>query len=394
MQADEEVTVPAKALAPTQRLEQVQDVREVYRFNPEEFLGEGSYGQVIVGELLNTRERHALKFIDPKDNPEWEREVSLLRQCAHPCVQEMLGLYRTKSRFVIVTPVAVCDLREFLFRHGRLAESVAAKFASEMCRGLAHVHSHQVIHRDFKPSNVLLRLGDSCTLSAAIADFGISRTETGGGMTANVQTLWYRAPELLFATMDVLAPSQDQQDRVAIYNSAVDTWSFGLVVFEMLVGKRFMSGATAAECLRQIYCQLGSWPEDVPWNCRKAGQLESWPEASLGPGAVSDKEWPRAASWNVVRCAVCWSPKARHSCGELSNAEWFSLKVAVEVPQKPGQRRPWRSLSLVDPVPRRQASVASAAEAPSHQGEQDHVIVHHCHVVATSLPRHCHVIAT
>ena len=148
------------------------------------------------------------------------------------------------------------------------------------------------IHSVFKPSNVLLRLGDSCTLSAAIADFGISRTETGGGMTANVQTLWYRAPELLFATMDVLAPSQDQQDGVAIYNSAVDTWSFGLVVFEMLVGKRFMSGATAAECLRQIYCQLGSWPEDVPW---------TYSEASLRPRAVSDKEWPRAASWNTRR---------------------------------------------------------------------------------------------
>ncbi|CAO3597759.1 unnamed protein product [Absidia cylindrospora] len=125
----------------------------------------------------------------------------------------------------------------------------------QLLKGLEYCHSHSVIHRDLKMSNLLL----TSTGSLKIADFGLARTFSlpGKPMTPNVVTLWYRAPELLYGD--------------ANYTAAVDLWSAGCIMGELLQHRPLLPGTTEQSQLNLIVQLLGApnnhiWPgfTDLP----------------------------------------------------------------------------------------------------------------------------------
>lgn len=102
-------------------------------------------------------------------------------------------------------------------------------FMQQLLRGLEHCHSRGVLHRDIKGSNLLV---DSNGI-LRIADFGLSTlfcADNKQPLTSRVVTLWYRPPELLLGATD--------------YGVAVDLWSTGCILAEMLAGKPIMPGRT------------------------------------------------------------------------------------------------------------------------------------------------------
>lgn len=95
--------------------------------------------------------------------------------------------------------------------------------------GLEHCHSRGVLHRDIKGSNLLI---DSNGI-LKIGDFGLSTIcdpNNKQPLTSRVVTLWYRPPELLLGATD--------------YGAAIDLWSAGCILAELLVGKPIMPGRT------------------------------------------------------------------------------------------------------------------------------------------------------
>ena len=92
-----------------------------------------------------------------------------------------------------------------------------------MLKGLAYLHSKNIIHRDIKGANILISKDGIVKL----ADFGLARilypNNRNYKYTNRVVTLWYRAPELLLGTQS--------------YNDTVDMWSMGCVFAEMFLGK-------------------------------------------------------------------------------------------------------------------------------------------------------------
>jgi len=106
---------------------------------------------------------------------------------------------------------------------------------------LYFIHSANVIHRDLKPSNLVLNT--SCELK--ICDFGLARARTDAGeMTQYVVTRWYRAPELLIGCEE--------------YTSAIDVWSTGCILAELLLGKPLFEGRDYMHQLRLIIGTLGT----------------------------------------------------------------------------------------------------------------------------------------
>lgn len=108
-------------------------------------------------------------------------------------------------------------------------------FLYQILRGLKYVHSAHVLHRDLKPSNLLLN--SNCDLK--IGDFGLARTTSETDfMTEYVVTRWYRAPELLLNCSE--------------YTAAIDIWSVGCILGEIMTRKPLFPGKDYVHQLRLI----------------------------------------------------------------------------------------------------------------------------------------------
>lgn len=108
-------------------------------------------------------------------------------------------------------------------------------FLYQILRGLKYVHSANVLHRDLKPSNLLLNA--NCDLK--IGDFGLARTTSETDfMTEYVVTRWYRAPELLLNCSE--------------YTAAIDIWSVGCILGEIMTRKPLFPGKDYVHQLRLI----------------------------------------------------------------------------------------------------------------------------------------------
>ncbi|KAL0350013.1 UNVERIFIED_CONTAM: Cyclin-dependent kinase G-2 [Sesamum radiatum] len=111
----------------------------------------------------------------------------------------------------------------------------------QLLEGVKFLHENEVMHRDLKPSNLLVnKMGE-----LKICDFGLSRQlqSESGSYSPRVATLWYRA-------LEVLAGAET-------YSSAVDMWSVGCIMAEMLLKQVLFKRRCEIEQLRIIYMSSG-----------------------------------------------------------------------------------------------------------------------------------------
>ncbi|CAE8633110.1 unnamed protein product, partial [Polarella glacialis] len=118
------------------------------------------------------------------------------------------------------------------------------------CRALAHLHASGVVHRDIKPQNLLVDAQKGHLLK--LCDFG-SAAKVGSGrlgptLVAYICSRYYRAPELIFGATN--------------YTTAVDLWSIGCVLAEMLRGRPLFPGENGVDQLVEIVKVLGSPSRD------------------------------------------------------------------------------------------------------------------------------------
>jgi serine/threonine protein kinase len=116
-----------------------------------------------------------------------------------------------------------------VIRTQELSDDHCQYFIYQTLRALKAMHSANVLHRDLKPSNLLLNA--NCDLK--VCDFGLARSaasteDNSGFMTEYVATRWYRAPEIMLTFKE--------------YTKAIDVWSVGCILAEMLSGKPLFPG--------------------------------------------------------------------------------------------------------------------------------------------------------
>jgi serine/threonine-protein kinase len=191
--------------------------------------------EVRRGDDVLLRRPVAIKLLrddgGPRSVARFEQEAQILARLHHPNVVTVFDTgVDGGERFIVMELVEGPTLRELLDREGRLTPERAAEIASGLASALGFAHGHDVIHRDVKPSNVLL-LPDG---RVKLADMGIARLLSPEALTATMS---------LRGTARYISPEQAQGDRV---DSRADLYSLGCVLFEMLTGRTPFEGNLVA----------------------------------------------------------------------------------------------------------------------------------------------------
>ncbi len=177
--------------------------------------------------------------MDPADaramEKRFKRELLLARQVTHKNVVRIHDLGEIDGITYITMPyVQGSDLATIIKREGKLPIDRALSIAKQVGSGLAAAHEAGVVHRDLKPANIMVEEeGD-----ALIMDFGIARSTTAG-MTMTVGGG-------VVGTIDYMAPEQARGESV---DQRADLYAFGLILNDMLLGRRAGSNSTAVAAL-------------------------------------------------------------------------------------------------------------------------------------------------
>ncbi len=199
-------------------------------------LGRGGMGEVYRADDLKLGQPVALKFLppdvdrDPALLTQLHTEVRMARQVSHPNVCRVYDIDEVDGHtFLSMEYVDGEDLSSLLRRIGRYPQDRGLELARQICAGLAAAHERGVVHRDFKPANVMV----DGTGKARITDFGLAGL---AGEALRAGTPAYMAPEQL-AGGEVTPRS--------------DIYSLGLVLYEIFTGQRALEGRNLAELIHK-----------------------------------------------------------------------------------------------------------------------------------------------
>jgi len=202
--------------------------------------GRGGMGEVYRAEDLRLGQVVAIKFLpaslsqDAATLSRFHSEVRIARQVSHPNVCRVFDIGDADGiPFLSMEYVDGEDLASVVRRIGRLSPDKATEIARQICAGLAAAHERGVIHRDLKPANVMLDGAGKIR----ITDFGLA------GLAASIQGAEIRA-----GTPAYMAPEQLAGKEVTTKS---DIYSLGLILYEILTGKRVFEAATLPELIKQ-----------------------------------------------------------------------------------------------------------------------------------------------
>jgi cyclin-dependent kinase 7 len=281
--------------------------------------GEGTFGTVFLAlDLKHSNAKVAVKRIKLGafvDGVNWTalREIKLLQEISHENVVALLDVFAGAECVHLVFEYCPFDLSHIIEDASVvLSEAIIKSYMQMLLRGCQAMHDAWVLHRDLKPSNLLLSPGGILK----IADFGLARVygSPSREMTSTVVTIYYRAPELLFGARQ--------------YGTAVDMWSVGCILAELMRRIPFFPGRGELDQLGKIFHVLGTPTE------------EDWPGMSTLPSYMAFARQPCTALASHFVAAspefadlLAWmfkfDPNARPTAQQALEHAYFSAHGAI-----------------------------------------------------------------
>jgi len=220
------VEAPANQLEP-----EIEIPRELPKVGLEDFdllkvLGKGGFGKVMLVRKKNTNDIYAMKVLKKEavirrnQVVHTKTETHILKQIRHPFLTRMFFAFQNEGKlYMVLNYLPGGELFYRLKRETRFSIERVRLYSAEIALGLGHLHGLDMIYRDLKPENLLLdEVGHVC-----LTDFGLSKEMV---TTANAAKTFCGTPEYL-------APEILQNVG---HGKAVDWWSLGTLIFEMLTG--------------------------------------------------------------------------------------------------------------------------------------------------------------
>ncbi|MED6107169.1 hypothetical protein PIB30_011437 [Stylosanthes scabra] len=315
-------------------------------------IGQGTYSTVYKARDVTNQKIVALKRVrfdnlDPESVKFMAREILVLRRLNHPNIIKLDSLITspTSRSLYLVFEYMEHDLTG-------LASNPAIKFSEpqlkcymqQLLSGLDHCHSHGVLHRDIKGSNLLI---DNNGI-LKIADFGLASffdPHHSVPLTSRVVTLWYRPPELLLGANH--------------YGVAVDLWSTGCILGELYTGRPILPGKTEVEQIHRIFKLCGSPSEDY-WLKLRLPHSTVFKPPHHYRRCVADtfKDYPHSAV-KLIETLLSVDPAHRGTAAAALKSEFFTSEPLACDPSILPKYPPSKEIDakLRDEANRRQGAV-------------------------------------
>ena len=217
------------------------------KYKPTKILGSGSFGSVYEAKNTIFQNTVAMKVIkkDPNneiDEQEIKNEIDILKKLSHPNIVKIYEFYISNSHYYIITEF--CKEGElFSYIKNKYSERQLAVLFYQVFSGLWYLHDNKILHRDIKLENIMISKKEKDNESGEelfwvkIIDFGTAKIfEKNKKEKDVVGSSYYIAPEVL------------KQN----YNEKCDTWSVGVILYMMLVGRAPFDGKDDEEIISKI----------------------------------------------------------------------------------------------------------------------------------------------
>jgi serine/threonine protein kinase len=242
------------------------------RYRVERVLGDGAMATVVLAEDGELGRRVAVKLLDERlaadasYRARFAREARAAASLSHPNVVGVFDVGEADGRpYIVMEHVEGRTLEERLRRDGALAPYEVCRIGRQVCAGLEHAHAAGLVHRDLKPGNLIERRDGTIK----IADFGIARLN---------ETTELTEAGTIVGTAAYLAPEQAEGGEIT---QAADVFTLGVVLFELLAGRKPWKVESLAELARRRLVPPAELPADTPRSLREAIErsLETDPAA-------------------------------------------------------------------------------------------------------------------
>lgn len=321
---DEDLPLIEKPAVPrgrsTNMLQGCRSVDEYTRL--EGMLGEGTYGVVyrardnITGEIVAIKKVKMAKCNEEGFPITSLREINILLSCNHPSVVGVKEVVNNGDDIFMVMEYMEYELKLLMEATKQPFSIGEVKYLMKsLLEGVKYLHDNWVLHRDLKTSNILLNKEGELK----ICDFGLSR-QYGSPLkpyTSLVVTLWYRAPELLLG--------QKQ------YSTAIDMWSVGCIMAELLAKEALFQGKTEVEQLDKIFRTLGT-PNETGWpgvsklpgfKAIQVKQRENLLRKKFSGTCFTGSPMLSASGLDLLTKLLTYDPEKRITVDDALSHDWF-----------------------------------------------------------------------
>jgi mitogen-activated protein kinase 1/3 len=303
------------------------------RYKPGELIGSGAYGIILSAvDTENNNQVVAIKKLksisDIIDLKRVAREILIMKYCQHeniiPLLDVIIHLNKNQSLNKIADVYLVMekmdsDLQKIIASKQELSDEHYQFILYQILRALYFLHSANIIHRDFKPSNVLIN--EDCTVK--LCDFGMSRgiKEENILLTEYVVTRYYRAPEVMLSSHH--------------YTKKIDVWSVGCAFAELISKKFLFPGENYIAQIKLIIEVLGTQDiKDLDFISNSSAknfvmQFQGIPKKDFNK--ILKSKNPNAV--DLVEKMLVFNPEKRYSIEQCLNHPYLkNMREGIEDP--------------------------------------------------------------
>ena len=273
-------------------------------------LGRGGRGVVVAARHRELGDEVALKFLQPSatDRPEsharFAREARTATRIKSEPVARVFDVGTADGApFIVMECLTGEDLSRVIQRRGPLPAVEAVDLLLQACEALAEAHNLGIVHRDLKPANLFVTTRSDGTPCVKVLDFGISKSTSLDDVSVTASAAVVGSP--LYMSPEQLVSSRNADARS-------DVWALGVVLYEMVTGKRPFSGESFATISAAILRGTFSPPSEL---CPVVpAPLEQVIAETL---AHDPESRPPSVAAFAARIAPCGSEAARASCRRI-----------------------------------------------------------------------------